>query len=666
MIFTVALHVFAQNDTTNDDWSTSGSNTTTLNDVGIGTAAPSYLLHVAKTTTEPHITIHNTGSNGGATYRMIDANSGADWKFKSTGQGDFKIRDQANALDVLRAKAVTGYIGIGLASPLENLDVAGAIRIGTTANTNAGAIRFTGTDFEGYTGSVWKSFTSGGDDWGTETVNSDASLSGDGTSGDPLKMDAETDNTLTGFGTVASPLKIAAQGAGADDILIFNGATWTPGAMDIDCFLNDVPFVGDTVVKIIDANAGLGLEVVKANPAGSAAWFHTDDPGNMAPVMQVDHFWDGPAAVFQCLDPGNSGDVISVVQDGVGGIMKLENTASALGAVLSIANMGEGNGLGIAHASTTTSAAIIHTTDATNTSPVLWIKNDGGVEGILIENSGPLNTEPAITAKKTSDGDCGYFDIDDSGNSDNAVLAVTNGSGSAVRASNTGTGRALTAVNSDAAAATAFIENTAADATTDVLEVRGKSSDDSYSGTYLFSVTNVTSSLNNAAFIGGNMRVAGDANFDREITVAGDITAENLVVSGTGNIAASNGDVDTLTTDCITTDKIQVGATALPLDSGYIASVDGKLICEEVRVELSASWPDYVFAKEYELMPLSELKKSITANSHLPGIPPAKEIEAEGFELGKMNAKLLEKIEELTLYVIKLQEEVDALKTANQ
>ena len=69
--------------------------------VGIGNNAPTTLLYVAKNTGEPTITIRNMGGGGGASYSMVDDLSGASWKFKATTFGGFKIRDQANALDVL-------------------------------------------------------------------------------------------------------------------------------------------------------------------------------------------------------------------------------------------------------------------------------------------------------------------------------------------------------------------------------------------------------------------------------------------------------------------------------------------------------------------------------------------------------------------------------------
>lgn len=104
------------------------------------------------------------------------------------------------------------------------------------------------------------------------------------------------------------------------------------------------------------------------------------------------------------------------------------------------------------------------------------------------------------------------------------------------------------------------------------------------------------------------------------------------------------------------TSALRVGTTNGA--SGYIVSVGGKMICEEVKVSLEGNWPDYVFDKNYDLMPLDELKNNLRENKHLPGLPSAKTIEADGgYHLGEMQKKLLEKVEELTLYVIKLNDE---------
>ncbi|MBK8142166.1 MAG: hypothetical protein IPK57_15155 [Chitinophagaceae bacterium] len=95
---------------------------------------------------------------------------------------------------------------------------------------------------------------------------------------------------------------------------------------------------------------------------------------------------------------------------------------------------------------------------------------------------------------------------------------------------------------------------------------------------------------------------------------------------------------------------------------GYKLRVDGKMICEEVKVKLSTAWPDYVFDDKHKLMTIGELSKFIRQNKHLPNIPSAKEIESNGMEVGDMQKRMMEKIEELTLYIISLQQQIDNLK----
>ena len=99
--------------------------------------------------------------------------------------------------------------------------------------------------------------------------------------------------------------------------------------------------------------------------------------------------------------------------------------------------------------------------------------------------------------------------------------------------------------------------------------------------------------------------------------------------------------------------------------TGYALSVKGKVMAEEVRVELNGTWPDYVFEKEYKLMPLQKLKQYVFQNNHLPDVPAATEMK-DGIEVGKINKLLMQKVEELTLYVIQLNEEIQALKTQNK
>lgn len=115
------------------------------------------------------------------------------------------------------------------------------------------------------------------------------------------------------------------------------------------------------------------------------------------------------------------------------------------------------------------------------------------------------------------------------------------------------------------------------------------------------------------------------------------------------------------------------GASAIFVSSGtgnvgigidfpsYKLEVNGSIRAKEVIVE-STSWPDYVFDNHYKLPLLSDVENFIQQNNHLPNIPSAKEIETQGLHIGDTQKKMMEKIEELTLYMIEKSKEIDLLK----
>ncbi|MBB6273347.1 hypothetical protein HDF26_003807 [Pedobacter cryoconitis] len=90
-------------------------------------------------------------------------------------------------------------------------------------------------------------------------------------------------------------------------------------------------------------------------------------------------------------------------------------------------------------------------------------------------------------------------------------------------------------------------------------------------------------------------------------------------------------------------------------------SVNGNLWATEIKVATTNPWPDYVFEPLHEKLSLADLEIFIKKNKHLPEIPTAKTIDKEGINLGDMNAKLLKKVEELTLYLIELKKNNDVL-----
>jgi len=131
------------------------------------------------------------------------------------------------------------------------------------------------------------------------------------------------------------------------------------------------------------------------------------------------------------------------------------------------------------------------------------------------------------------------------------------------------------------------------------------------------------------------------ADFTAPRILDGNLTSTgNLEVLGVGNHYIQNGNVG-------------IG-TSTPTEK---LSVKGKIRAQEIKVE-TVNWPDFVFAKDYQLPSLQQTEKHILANGHLPGIPSAAEVAKDGIELGEMNKKLLQKIEEMTLYLIEMKKEI--------
>ncbi|OXA84961.1 hypothetical protein [Flavobacterium hercynium] len=131
---------------------------------------------------------------------------------------------------------------------------------------------------------------------------------------------------------------------------------------------------------------------------------------------------------------------------------------------------------------------------------------------------------------------------------------------------------------------------------------------------------------------------------------ANQIIAKELVLSNT----ETNVVLTSIGNSYINSGNVGIG-TANPQNK---LDVKGTIRSQEVKVELN-NWPDFVFKKEYTLPTLIEVEKHITEKGHLENIPSEKEVLKNGINLGEMDAKLLQKIEELTLYVIELNKKIE-------
>jgi len=184
-------------------------------------------------------------------------------------------------------------------------------------------------------------------------------------------------------------------------------------------------------------------------------------------------------------------------------------------------------------------------------------------------------------------------------------------------------------------------------------------------------ITDVPSAGGISAWIRGGSNVGGN------LVVQGDVTSSTAWpawwISGkSGYLMIGTNGGNEPTSSPINIDLSgHVGINTLNT-SGYELNVNGTAIFDGVTVTTFSSnnpkatpWADYVFDKSYQLPSLQSVADYIRVNRHLPGIPTAAEVEKNGLDLGASEAKLLEKIEQLTLYTIDLQQQIETLKAEN-
>ncbi len=184
-----------------------------------------------------------------------------------------------------------------------------------------------------------------------------------------------------------------------------------------------------------------------------------------------------------------------------------------------------------------------------------------------------------------------------------------------------------------------FNENTGMHSQSHVVLSTGSTVDKSSAGTITWISRNSTG-WQGMAYIAARLEGDGATNASgslRFATANGVSVYERMIIDKNGNVGIGHPNP---------TEKL---------------SVNGKVRAQEIKVE-TANWPDYVFAKDYALPSLKETEKHIQEKGHLPGIPSAIEVKNNGVDLGEMNAKLLQKIEELTLHLIRIEKESNLMK----
>ena len=108
--------------------------------------------------------------------------------------------------------------------------------------------------------------------------------------------------------------------------------------------------------------------------------------------------------------------------------------------------------------------------------------------------------------------------------------------------------------------------------------------------------------------------------------------------------------------------QTKIGTKSSTSHANAMLTVDGKIVCKDLYVTASSDWPDFVFEKNYKLASLSDVRAYYEKNNHLPNVPTACEIEEKGINMSEMSAIQMQKIEELTMYIVQLKDELDELK----
>lgn len=182
---------------------------------------------------------------------------------------------------------------------------------------------------------------------------------------------------------------------------------------------------------------------------------------------------------------------------------------------------------------------------------------------------------------------------------------------------------------------------------------------------YKLSLNGAMGLYSGSSFIGRMYSDDGDYVLNAAFGSIFGSNARNLILQYTyGALYATSGRVGIGVVE--PTAKLHVGSNVMIGSGepalGYSLSVNGKIMAEEMKIQDQGAWPDYVFMPGYKLKPLDDLTESIAEHGHLPGIPSAKEIESNGLLVGDMQRRHMEKIEELTLYILQLHERINALE----
>ena len=172
----------------------------------------------------------------------------------------------------------------------------------------------------------------------------------------------------------------------------------------------------------------------------------------------------------------------------------------------------------------------------------------------------------------------------------------------------------------------------------------------------------------------GKLDVVGSAYVSGNVGIGTTSPANKLDVVGNASISGQVGIGTTSPSSGAALDVqggvVRIGGVSLSNNwsssntSGYSLYIQGGVLAEKYKCALhtTSDWSDYVFDKGYKLKSLSEVESYIAQKHHLPDVPSAEDVQCDGIDMAKMDATLLKKIEELTLYVLQLKKDNEVMK----